>query len=213
MRKECKLVKEMESSSGIKAVLFDYGGVIADEGFKTAVPVLAKENGLDPGELMKTAFGLVYGLGFTSGKSREDAFWAALRLETGIAGSDSELTEMVLSRFTLRPWMIEIAAGLAARGMTVGILSDQTHWLDELDARDGFFRHFDHVFNSYHLGTTKKENEIFERVLKTLGRRPSETLFIDDHLSNIQRAASMGLHTIYYTERESFERDLKRYIP
>ena len=32
----------------IKAVLFDFGGVIADEGFWKGLQAIGKENGLDP---------------------------------------------------------------------------------------------------------------------------------------------------------------------
>ncbi len=197
----------------IEVVLFDYGGVLADEGFKTAVPVIARRNGLDEKGFMKDAFSVVYGKGFTSGKIREAEFWSALREKTGIKGTDSELTHEILSRFTLRHWMIDVVKKLKERGLTVSILSDQTHWLDELNERDGFFGYFDHVFNSFHMGITKKEPEMFDKACARMGVSAGRVLFIDDHEANIRRAKDKGLHTVYYTDREAFLLEMAGYFP
>ena len=47
-------------------------------------------------------------------------------------------------------------SGLRRGGFLTAILSDQTDWLDRLEARHHFFGHFDRVFNSYHLGKGKR---------------------------------------------------------
>ena len=43
--------------SGIKAILFDYGGVLAEEGFHNGLVNLAREQGLDSVELSKHGCG------------------------------------------------------------------------------------------------------------------------------------------------------------
>jgi putative hydrolase of the HAD superfamily len=203
----------MNDKPDIKVVLFDFGGVLAEEGFKAGLTAIAEKNGLNPKEMISTAFKTIYEIGFVTGKVREDAFWSALRQETGISQTDGELTQEILSRFTLRPWMLQVVNDLKKRGIIVGILSDQSHWLDELNKRHGFFRLFHQVFNSFHLGLTKKDTAIFDHVLQRINVMPKNVLFIDDHLAHIERAQSKGIYAIFYTDKEKFCMDLKKFFP
>lgn len=203
----------MQDASGIDFVLFDFGGVIAEEGFKAGVKDIAIKNGLDPEGFKKTAFAAVYECGFTTGRVREDALWDDLRRKTGISGSDEELTETVLAYFKVRPYMIETVKALKQAGRKVCILSDQTHWLDELDRRQKFFHLFDRVFNSFDIGMTKKEPELFDYVLEKIKAPAEKTLFIDDHLPHIQRAQDKGIRTIFFTDRASFFEKIRTYFP
>jgi HAD superfamily hydrolase (TIGR01509 family) len=186
---------------------------LAEEGYVSGLMAIAKKNGLDGEQFVELGFETGYNIGFITGKVKEDAFWAAMRKKSGIHGSNHELTEEILSRFILRPWMLEKVSALRKNGVIVGILSDQCHWLDELDVRHNFFRYFDYVFNSYHLGLSKRNPVIFDHVLKQIKVAPHNVLFIDDHMPHLERAGSQGIHTIQYMDRESFLKELKTYFP
>lgn len=54
-----------------------------------------------------------------------------LREKTGVHAPDDALSHEVLSRFTVRPWMLDIVKKLKQASIRVTILSDQTKWLDE----------------------------------------------------------------------------------
>jgi putative hydrolase of the HAD superfamily len=97
--------------------------------------------------------------------------------------------------------------------MRLALLSDQTNWLDQLDEKLHFFRCFDHVFNSYHMGKSKKDSSLFDDVLKIMELRAEQTLFVDDHGSHIERAGQRGLNTILYQDRPSFIRALAVFCP
>lgn len=194
-------------------VLFDFGGVIAEEGFRNGLQSIAQLNGLDPGVFLKEAFELTFEEGFVIGKIDEHTFWERLRERTEINGSDQELRKEILSRFVMRPWMLEIVQQLKDASVTTAILSDQTKWLDELNTRYDFFRFFDKVFNSYHLGKSKKDPSLFEDVLDEMGFRPEQSLFVDDWLDNIKRAQSRGLQTIHYRDKDSFMESMHSFCP
>ncbi len=97
--------------------------------------------------------------------------------------------------------------------MITGILSDQCHWLDELNDRDGFFSSFDFVFNSFHTGRTKKDSGTFAFVLEKIGSKHSQTVFVDDHQAHVERARLQGLNTIFYKNRREFFQSLREFFP
>jgi putative hydrolase of the HAD superfamily len=191
------------SNNSIKAVLLDYGGVIADEGFQNGLRAMAREQGLDEDTMMSVASSAVYGSGFVLGQGTENEFWKCMREGVGLKGSDADLTKRVLEGFVLRPWMIERVKQLNAQGVVTGILSDQTHWLDWLNERDHFFENFDHVFNSYHMGKGKRDPGLFHDITKQLALSPGEILFVDDIKNNVIRAQSAGWQTIHYVDKAS----------
>lgn len=188
----------------ISAVLFDFGGVLAEEGFRNGLAALAREQGLDPGELAREGMRAVYDCGFVVGRGTAAGFWSMLRARTGLAGQDDDLTGRILAGFVLRPWMIGLARRLRAQGYVTGILSDQTHWLDELDRRDHFFAVFDRVYNSYHLGMGKRDPAVFGAVARDLGLTPGAVLFVDDDAGNVARAEAAGLEAIRFLDRQDF---------
>ena len=197
----------------VDAILFDFGGVLAEEGFKNGLHSIAKHNRLEPELFIRTGFELVFKVGYVIGRSDESTFWQALREQTGIRGTDETLRKEILSHFRLRAWMIELVKQLRQFNVRVALLSDQTNWLDELDNQHRFFQYFDHVFNSYHLGKSKQDTSVYDDVLRSLKIQASEALFVDDHEGNTERAKQKGLHTILYSDRESFRADLAQFCP
>lgn len=193
----------------IPVILFDYGGVLADEGFRNGLAEIARIRGLDSNAVLAQAMDAVYQSGYVLGKGSEADFWKLLEKKCGIEGDVSALRNEILQRFQLRPWMLQLVDGLRSRGYRVGILSDQTDWLDELDARDHFFSHFDAVFNSYHLGMGKRNPAVFREVAQNLKVSPEQILFVDDSPGNIERANTAGLQTILFIDRDQFEKALQ----
>ena len=196
--------------SSITTILFDYGGVLAEEGFTLGLAVIAQENSLDPAPFFQTAVETIYECGYLTGKSTEQAYWQLLRDQTGVRGEDQALTETILCRFTLRPRMIEAVRAVKKQELNPVILSDQTDWLDRLDRRQPFFQEFSRVFNSFHLGKTKREPSLFTDVLAILKVEPEHALFVDDNPGHIERATALGLKTHLFESEELFFADLAR---
>ena len=203
----------IRETDGIEAVLFDFGGVLSEEGFKNGLQAIARLNGIDEENFVRTANDVIHACGYVIGKVSESAYWEILRETTGIRGDDRHLRNEILSRFITREWMINTVKRLKALKVGVGILSDQTNWLDELDARDNFFRQFDYVFNSYHMGKNKKDPSHFKDVVRILKIEIQKALFIDDDAGNCERAKQAGLKVIHYRDREQFFGELVRSIP
>lgn len=192
----------------IKAVIFDFGGVLAEEGFREGLKAIGEKNGLDPDNFFAVASELVYQTGYVTGKSDESHFWDAIR-EKEITGSDEDLRKEVLKRFILRREMLKYVENIKSLGLVTAILSDQTNWLEEINQKTPFFHHFDYVFNSFRLGKGKRDPSVFKDVCATMGLRPDEVLFVDDNIENVRRAAGEGLRVIHFRDMDSFRKEIK----
>ncbi len=195
----------------LKAVLFDFGGVLAEEGFREGLKSIARCEGHDPDKFFDTAADAAYSTGYVIGRTDEHEYWEFLRRTAGIRGSEEELRHDILSRFILRPWMLNLVESVRKKVDIVAILSDQSNWLDELEREYVFFRKFDRVFNSYHLGKGKKDATIFTDITAELGVKPSEALFIDDNEGHVRRAREKGLHAVLFRDRGDLEARLLDY--
>ena len=193
----------------IQVVLFDYGGVLADEGFSNVLEALAREQGLAVENMTAEGMLTVYDSGFVLGKGSESDFWSLLRERTGLHGDGVDHRTRMFEGFVIRPWMLALVDQLREQGYITGILSDQTDWLDRLDARDHFYEHFEHVYNSYYMGKGKRDASHFVDVAADLGLKPSAILFIDDSERNVATAEEAGMQAIQYVDRETLMQELK----
>lgn len=68
--------------------------------------------------------------------------------------------------------------------------------------------HFSAFFSSCFLGFMKPEPPIYRLALDVAQRQPSECLFIDDTLANLEAAQALGMDTIHFTSPEQLEKEL-----
>lgn len=197
----------------IDIVLFDFGGVIAEEGFKQGLTAVARANGVDEGAFVQAAFDIIYSTGYVLGKAPESAFWDALRREKGVRGDDASLRNEIFSRFILWDWMIDLVNKLKSNGIKVGILSDQTDLLEELDKKYDFFRLFNYIFSSYRLGKGKRDASLFDDVARAVNVEPDRILFIDDDPGHVNRARQKGWKAMLYIEQAGFQKELEEILP
>jgi putative hydrolase of the HAD superfamily len=202
----------MMSNKTIDVVLFDFGGVLAEEGWKEGLKVIAEVNALASDDFIQAASDTIYATGYILGKGSEHHFWNALRERTGILGDDASLAQEIFSRFVLRSWMIDLVKKLKTENLTVGILSDQIDMLDKLNEKYDFFKFFDHVFNSYHVGKGKRDSSLFDDIAGILKTEPNRILFIDDDPGHVDRARQKGWNTILYVDRDSFLGEMEKIL-
>ena len=67
---------------------------------------------------------------------------------------------------------------------------------------------FDLLVWSYQLRIAKPDAKIYRYALEKLGAQPSETLFIDDRLVNVEAANALGMKGIAFTSVEKLRADL-----
>lgn len=85
----------------------------------------------------------------------------------------------------------------------------------EADKEGNLFSLFKSVFTSYEMGRRKEDISVFRDVIRDIGLKPGEILFIDNHKPNIDNAKKIGMETIYYTKFPKvteFREKLKRIL-
>ncbi len=197
----------------IGTVLIDFGGVVAEEGFMNGLRFMAEGQGLDPDMVFHEAVEIMYTCGYLVGTAPESTFWNTLAERTGLNGDQAAKRETLLSRFVVRPRMLEIVAMLSAQGRQVAMLSDQTDWLDALNEKYDVFPYFHRVFNSFHEGMHKRQPEFFHHALKELGATADQALFIDDSTRHVTLARELGLTAIHFDTLPQVERELGEILP
>jgi len=184
----------------IKAVFFDFGGVIADEGWEKGLRDIAGEQGFEPEQFFADACDVLWGTGYMYGRATEDEFWTKFGERYDFKMTVDEMRQIIFDRFKIRPEVIELIKKIGKTDYRLAILSDQVNWLDEFNEKYGFYDLFEKVYNSYYLGKGKKDRTVFPEVCADFSVKPDEVLFVDDNAGHIERAKNEGLQIVHFVD-------------
>jgi putative hydrolase of the HAD superfamily len=183
----------------IRAVLWDFGGVILSSPFE-AFTRYEEEHGLPDG--------FIRGLNATDpdtnawarlerGEVTFDEFCALFEAEATSAGHAIDARDvMALLAGELRPAMVEAVRRCRARGMKLGLLTN--NFVSPNGGRDlsGVLNLFDVILESSKAGVRKPDPRFYERACAELDIEPREAVFLDDLGVNLKPARAMGMTTI-----------------
>lgn len=193
-----------------KGLFLDFGGVVADEGYREGLFAIADRFNINRETFFKKCADLIYETGYIIGDCGQERYFNAIRESFGISINDDEFEKTILNSFKIRKNIIAIVQKIKKKGIITAILSDQTDWLDKLNKRENFFKYFDFVFNSYHIKMGKRDVKTFYYVSQRASLVPQEILFIDDQPSNIERARMAGVKGICLTDEKEIINLLKK---
>jgi putative hydrolase of the HAD superfamily len=187
----------------IRAVMFDFGGVVTTSPFE-AFARLEAERGLPPG-FIRTV----------NATNPDDNAWA--RLERSEIGLDAFATawaaearalgreldgRLVLERLSgdVRPRMVAAIDACRKRYKTA-CLTNNFASPDRVVSEEmaEVYALFDAVLESRVLGVRKPDPRFYELACATLGVQPEESVFLDDLGVNLKPARALGMHTIKVT--------------
>ena len=191
----------------IKAIIFDWGGVLIDHPAPGLLTYFAGALGVTE-EALARAF-IPWASAFQTGRISEDAMWreisSALRVQRPY--NPSLWGEAFRHVYAPKPEMFALASQLKAQGYKVGLLSNT-----ELPSVNFFHQQqydmFDATVFSCVEGTAKPERRIYEIALERLGVQSHEAIFIDDRVDFIDGAKNLGINTILFRDPEQVKVDL-----
>lgn len=183
----------------IKAVIFDFFGVLVTEGFKQFLDNYFSGSK----DKRQQAIDLVNRVDL--GRISMDEFRADLGRLAGV--TPERVNEELGGNKPNKP-LLSIVRRLK-NDYKISILSNSSMDFPRkfLDAED--IELFDDIILSYRHGVVKPDPEIYKIAAARLKVEPEECVFIDDSLGHIQGAESVGMRGIYYREFAQFKKDLE----
>ncbi len=196
----------MQESRAIKALFFDFDGVLTIEkrGTPTMLSYLAKETGL-PYEKIDAAY-MKYSKALLLGEITHREMWKPFCEELGRELPFSLLEQSFLN-MTLDQRILQIIRekkGQYRIGMITDNKADRIAAIVEQTELKGLF---DYIIISADVHSRKSEKKIFEEALRQAGLTARDCVFIDNTAANLVQPAEMGFVTVYFeADRRGYDK-------
>lgn len=192
----------MGNSGSIKAIFFDYDGVLTTDktGSQTTIRYLSEATGIEF-PTIKAVFSR-YNKDLTLGRTTHAQIWHEICAALGSDLSISLLYEAFEST-PVNAGMFSLARGLR-KSYTVGIITDnKKDRIDHLKKHQDLDSLFSPIVVSAEVGANKKSPEIFLHALRCAGVSAEESVFVDNNRDNLVAPSALGLKTIYHDDERN----------
>lgn len=204
----------------VKAVLWDFGGVITTSPFD-AFAAYEAEHGLAPGfirQLNATNPHANAWARFERSEISAQEFAALFEAEAEAAGGRVDAAALMSTlRGELRPNMVR-AVERCREHLKTGLLTNNFITAraegqgDDAGLYQEVLHMFDVVVESSKVGCRKPDLRFYEMACDLLGIDPTEAVFLDDLGVNLKPARQMGMHTIKVTDADAALAELQGYV-
>jgi putative hydrolase of the HAD superfamily len=204
----------------IRAVLFDFGGVITASPFEAFNRLEAERN--LPHDLVRrinaanpdgNAWALLERADIT--RAEFDGRFAAEAAALGHELRGADVLAVIAG--AIRPGMVAALDTIRAAGLKLGCITNNVPGSSgpamaaDAQAESRYaeiFARFDHVIESSRAGVRKPDPRIYLMMCETLGVAPEECVYLDDLGINCKPAAALGMTAIKVTGEAQALRDL-----
>jgi putative hydrolase of the HAD superfamily len=199
--------------TGVRAVVFDIGGVIQDSPLH-AIARYEADHGLPAGAINRT----VVAAGEAGAWSRLER--GELTVEAwgqpferdcrahGVSVDAVRLMQYIAEAGRERPVMLRAVGRLREHGLRVGALTNNWATAAAPAGPHPITRHFDVLVESRAVGMRKPDPRIYQLMCRRLDVAPEETAFLDDIGANLKSARALGMRTIKVDDPEQALREL-----
>ncbi|MEZ4180298.1 MAG: HAD-IA family hydrolase [Candidatus Doudnabacteria bacterium] len=195
--------------NNIKAIGFDWGGVIVDfpAGTISMNRSVGQITGVDHDKL-QTEYLKRNTEANVAGADYADV-WIEIAHLFGVADKDDQIRQVIKQRFesTLNTQMVDLIKALKTN-YKVGLLSNNNHTGAKIIKQQGLNEIFDVSLISAEIGFQKPSPEAFDILFQRLEVKPEETIFIDDSTSSLLLADQIGYIPILYKNLEQLTQEL-----
>jgi putative hydrolase of the HAD superfamily len=195
----------------IKAVIFDYGGVVGGLINVRITQAIAEVFGFNK-ELVKSRMKKFIPL-LDTGKISLIEF-----SKLTAASLDDESKASVVENIWMDVFMehgkpnrdvVEIVKKLKNAGYVVALLTNAIIEHASIRKNRGDYKHFSPIILSYEVGIRKPDEEIYNLMLQKLNLPAEECVFIDDKKENVIVAEKLGINGIIFENAEQLTKQLK----
>lgn len=185
---------------GIKAIIWDFGGVLVRTEDFSQRQAMAQELGLTSQELAIRIFDGANRHQAQSGAVDGESYLQEVAAEFGM--SAEELHARFFADDRLDEELMAYIRGLRPRYQTALLSNAMSTLRGVITRRFPIVDAFDIVIISAEVGLMKPDAAIYALVLERLGVQADEAVFIDDFVENVDGAQQSGLHAIHFQSRQ-----------
>jgi len=183
----------------IRAIFFDFGGVILRTEYQAPRQALAERFNMEYEEIDKAVFNSPSAQQASVGKITEEAHWKEIAKRFKL--SDAELQVFKDSFFAgdvIDRDLVEYIELLKPK-YHVGLISNAWSGLREYITKEKVIEVFNSITISAEVGVAKPEAKIFQVALDHAKVQANEAVFVDDFQANIDGCESIGMKGILFT--------------
>ena len=194
----------------IKAVIFDYGGVIKDaHALSLDVPTISN---ISEEEFEKTKEKRMESGGMAErGEINDEEYWKRYSKIIGkpIRKDAVQMAQKFYSEtFTFHKEMFDLVEKLKVKDMRVAVLSNIFKFEADVIRENHGYDEFNPVILSYEVGMNKPNKNIYVYAIEKLQLKPEECIFIDDKARYLVPAKELGIKTVLFENPEQAVRDI-----
>jgi putative hydrolase of the HAD superfamily len=197
----------------IKAIVFDYGGVIKINDSDLIADICEYLN-INKEDWLKEYF-QINDLDSTQNVSFEDVFKMVTLKFNDEEEAQNHVLELMKShkgKYHLNNELIDTIKEFRNKGYKTALLSNNSIELRQRLIDDGIIDIFDEVIISAEVGLQKPQPGIFDILFKKLELKPDEVVFVDDTLRSLGGADSIGYIPILFKDNESLKLELSNIL-
>jgi len=197
----------------IKAIAFDYGGVIKINDSDLIADICEYLN-ISKEEWSSEYFKINH-LANTQGVSFEDIFKMVTLKFNNSEEAKNHVLDLMRSnggKYHLNNELIDIIKELKNKGYKTALLSNNSIELRNKLEDIGIINIFDEVIISAEVGFQKPEPKIFQILFDKLRVKSNEVVFIDDTLKSLEGADNIGYFPLLYRDNGSLKIELSNVL-
>jgi len=194
-------------AENIKAVIFDWGGVLIDDPAYPLVQYFAKALNVAEADYQKAYY--KFQEDFHKGILTEDKFWAKVceQLNVPRPKVHSLWGQGFKAVYSPKRKVFSLAKSLRKKGYKIGFLSNTEEPSMCFFYQQGYDI-FDALVFSCEEEVMKPQKVIYKRVVDMLGVKPKEAVFIDNNPEFVDGAKQAGLNAILFKDIDQIKKEL-----
>jgi putative hydrolase of the HAD superfamily len=196
----------------IRAVFFDFGGVIARTEYQAPRQYLAERLGMEYEDIVKIVFDSPSSDRAAVGEISAEEHWAEVmkRLRQPMS-EEATIREEFFAGDVIDRKILDYLRSLRS-DYYVGLISNAWSDLRDYITNQKFADAFEHMIISAEVGAAKPGARIYQIALEQAGVSPNEAVFVDDFYANIEGCQAVGMHGIHFKNPEQALNELKQLL-
>lgn len=197
----------------VRAVFFDFGGVILRTEYQAPRQKLAERFNMDYDDIDKAVFASESSKRASLGEITEEAHWLEIMKRFKLSASESQaFQDAFFGGDIIDHGLVQFIRELRAKNIHTGLISNAWSGLRAYIEKEKISDAFDSITISSEVGAVKPQSKIYKVALQHVNVNAEEAVFVDDFAVNIEACEKLGMKGVLFKDPEKGIRDLKRFL-